>query len=169
MAANTLNVFHLCLQSFAITSSPDALQWLLLPIWRILFYSQSAIGWSGNISGLVLRSKIISTKLEIPQSVEKNSLPSINPVIIFKSLLWSSKTSFAFVLSFQVRTESYIVPTEDFFCPLPSSCLVSPFPCWVQSWEMQSTLALTETHRRQDDCGLRPWGWVRALDIFLCK
>lgn len=37
-----------------------------------------------------------------------------------------------------------------------------PFSCWVQSWELQSTLALTEIY-------LRLQIWVRTLSIFLCK
>lgn len=37
-----------------------------------------------------------------------------------------------------------------------------PFPSWVQSWELQSTLVLTDMY-----LGLQIW--VRSLSIFLCK
>lgn len=66
--------------------------------------------WNGKLSVLILKRTIGNSTV-----YGKKPFPSTYPVITFKSLLCSSKTSFAFLLSFQVSCETYIVPTGYFF------------------------------------------------------
>ena len=151
MTASTSSVFHLCLWSFAVKSSPTALQWLSCFIFEEAYVTARVpfLEWKPFRLGIKKENNFY--RIRNSTVYRKNALLSINQIITLKKLLWSSKMSFAFVLWFWANTESYIVPTEDFLSLLSSSCPVSPFPCWVPPWELQHTLGITEACRRQDN------------------
>lgn len=99
----------------------------------------------------------------INSSLWKKPLPSISPIITFEKLLCLPEHCFSLPIIPILPSPCWILYSPYWGFLLSSAQpLLSLCTCWVQSWEVQSTLGLTEMCRRQDNCGLRPQSWAWA-------
>lgn len=154
-AAKTISVFHLTLQNFAIRSSPSALQWL----WYFLFERTNITARAPFLEWKTFRSDI---------SKENNFCIIRNSVVYGKKTLSCPPAQLPLWRTCCGLSKSAIIIKTSFIISCQYQILHSwfweflPFPCRLQSWELQSTLVLTEVY-------LRLQIWVMTLSIFLCK